>query len=100
MPQEIPRRSGLAGAAPAFAAALDGARSPARARRTDGTAYRATLPRDRLGLRGTLPGGHVHTPARRFGAGGTTEVADPGFVRDRLEVVARVRAIVTAAVTG
>src|SRR5690606_33465513 len=37
-------------------------------------AYRATLLRDRLGLHGQLPGGHVHTPVLQFGAGNTTEV--------------------------
>ncbi|WP_344606785.1 pyroglutamyl peptidase [Streptomyces glaucus] len=60
-------------------------------------AYRATLLRDRLGLRGTLPGGHVHTPVLRFGAGNTTEVTDPEFVRDRLDIIAQVRAIVAVA---
>ncbi|MEV5881314.1 pyroglutamyl peptidase [Streptomyces sp. NPDC052020] len=60
-------------------------------------AYRATLLRDRLGLRRTLPGGHVHTPVLRFGAGNTTEVTDPEFVRERLAIIAQVRAIVTVA---
>ncbi|MEU0737886.1 pyroglutamyl peptidase [Streptomyces sp. NPDC006134] len=60
-------------------------------------AYRATLLRDRLGLRGTLPGGHVHTPVLEFGAGNTTEVTDPRFVRNRLDIVAQVRAIVAVA---
>lgn len=59
-------------------------------------AYRATLLRDRLGLR-ELPGGHVHTPVLRFGAGNTTGVSDPEFVRSRLDIVAQVRAIVTVA---
>lgn len=61
-------------------------------------AYRATLLRDRLGLHGTLPGGHVHTPVLEFGAGNTTEVTDPEFVRNRLDIIAQVRAILTAAV--
>ncbi|MFV0136208.1 pyroglutamyl peptidase [Streptomyces sp. HMX87] len=61
-------------------------------------AYRATLLRDRLGLRGRLPGGHVHTPVLRFGAGNTTEVTDPEFVRNRLDIVAQTRAIVAVAV--
>ncbi|MFE7982206.1 pyroglutamyl peptidase [Streptomyces cellulosae] len=61
-------------------------------------AYRATLLRDRLGLHDTLPGGHVHTPVLEFGAGNTTEVTDPEFVRNRLDIVAQVRAIVTVAV--
>ncbi|MBX9395386.1 pyroglutamyl peptidase [Streptomyces sp. TRM72054] len=60
-------------------------------------AYRATLLRDRLGLHDTLPGGHVHTPVLQFGAGNTTEVTDPGFVRNRLDIIAQVRAIVTVA---
>ncbi|UUU34227.1 pyroglutamyl peptidase [Streptomyces sp. CA-210063] len=66
-------------------------------------AYRATLLRDRLGL-GSLPGGHVHTPVLQFGAGNTDPttgaVTDPEFVRNRLDIVAQVRAIVTVAVTG
>ncbi|MFF3844216.1 pyroglutamyl peptidase [Streptomyces sp. NPDC002328] len=67
-------------------------------------AYRATLLRDRLGLRDTLPGGHVHTPVLQFGAGNTDPatgtVTDPTFVRNRLDIVAQVRAIVTAALDG
>nr|WP_187283237.1 pyroglutamyl peptidase [Streptomyces sp. t39] len=58
-------------------------------------AYRATLLRDRLGL--TTPGGHVHTPVLQFGAGNTTEVTDPEFVRNRLDIIAQVRAIVEVA---
>ncbi|GAA3072784.1 pyroglutamyl-peptidase I family protein [Streptomyces glomeratus] len=64
-------------------------------------AYRATLLRDRLGLHDRLPGGHVHTPVLEFGAGNTDPatgaVTDPAFVRNRLDIVAQVRAIVTAA---
>jgi hypothetical protein len=67
-------------------------------------AYRATLLRDRLGLRGTLPGGHVHTPVLRFGAGNTDpatgSVTDPEFVRNRLDIVAQTRAIVAVAVSA
>ncbi|MEU6671434.1 pyroglutamyl peptidase [Streptomyces sp. NPDC046727] len=63
-------------------------------------AYRATLLRDRLGLHDRLPGGHVHTPVLRFGAGNTTEVTDPEFVRNRLDIVAQVRAIVAVAVSA
>ncbi|MFE0451544.1 pyroglutamyl peptidase [Streptomyces sp. NPDC058914] len=67
-------------------------------------AYRATLLRDRLGLHDTLPGGHVHTPVLQFGAGNTDPatgtVTDPEFVRNRLDIVAQVRAIVTAAVSA
>ncbi|MBD9701548.1 pyroglutamyl peptidase [Streptomyces sp. ID01-12c] len=65
-------------------------------------AYRATLLRDRLGLGSTLPGGHVHTPVLQFGTGNTDPatgaVTDPEFVRNRLDIIAQVRAIVTVAV--
>lgn len=65
-------------------------------------AYRATLLRDRLGLREALPGGHVHTPVLQFGAGNTDPatgtVTDPEFVRNRLDIIAQVRAIVAVAV--
>ncbi|MGW0913892.1 pyroglutamyl peptidase [Streptomyces sp. NPDC002784] len=63
-------------------------------------AYRATLLRDRLGLHGTLPAGHVHTPVLQFAAGNTSEVTDPEFVRNRLDIIAQVRAILTAAMSG
>ncbi|MFI2423085.1 pyroglutamyl peptidase [Streptomyces sp. NPDC018955] len=63
-------------------------------------AYRATLLRDRLGLHEELPGGHVHTPVLQFGAGNTTEVTDPEFVRNRLDIIAQVRSIVTVAVSA
>ncbi|MFJ5842277.1 pyroglutamyl peptidase [Streptomyces shenzhenensis] len=64
-------------------------------------AYRATLLRDRLGLHDTLPGGHVHTPVLQFGAGNTDPasgaVTDPEFVRNRLDIIGQVRAILTVA---
>lgn len=63
-------------------------------------AYRATLLRDRLGLHDRLPGGHVHTPILRFGAGNTDpagEITDPEFVRNRLDIIAQVRKILTTA---
>ncbi|ULR50359.1 pyroglutamyl peptidase [Streptomyces deccanensis] len=64
-------------------------------------AYRATLLRDRLGLGSTLPGGHVHTPVLQFGAGNTDPatgaVTDPEFVRNRLDIIAQVRTIVSVA---
>ncbi|WPP29642.1 pyroglutamyl peptidase [Streptomyces sp. CL7] len=63
-------------------------------------AYRATLLRDRLGLHDSLPGGHVHTPVLEFGAGNTTEVTDPQFVRNRLDIIAQVRSIVAVAVSA
>ncbi|MFD7403633.1 pyroglutamyl peptidase [Streptomyces sp. NPDC059866] len=62
-------------------------------------AYRATLLRDRLGLHDSLPAGHVHTPVLQFGTGNTSEVTDPEFVRNRLDIIAQVRAIITVAVT-
>ncbi|MDH6434025.1 pyrrolidone-carboxylate peptidase [Streptomyces sp. SAI-144] len=65
-------------------------------------AYRATLLRDRLGLHDVLPGGHVHTPVLEFGAGNTDpatgSVTDPGFVKNRLDIIAQVRAILVVAV--
>ncbi|MFJ9536795.1 pyroglutamyl peptidase [Streptomyces sp. NPDC101225] len=60
-------------------------------------AYRATLLRDRLGLHDALPGGHVHTPVLQFASGNTTEITDPEFVRNRLDIVAQARAIITVA---
>ncbi|WP_327314755.1 pyroglutamyl-peptidase I family protein [Streptomyces sp. NBC_01235] len=67
-------------------------------------AYRATLLRDRLGLHDRLPGGHVHTPVLQFAAGNTDPatgtVTDPEFVRNRLDIVAQVRTILTVAVSA
>ncbi|WRZ93129.1 pyroglutamyl peptidase [Streptomyces sp. NBC_01007] len=64
-------------------------------------AYRATLLRDRLGLGASLPGGHVHTPVLQFGADNTDPAAgavtDPEFVRNRLDIIAQVRAILVVA---
>ncbi|WP_308117764.1 pyroglutamyl-peptidase I family protein [Streptomyces anatolicus] len=64
-------------------------------------AYRATLLRDRLGLRDRLPGGHVHTPVLQFGAENTDPatgaVTDPEFVRNRLDIIAQVRGILRVA---
>ncbi|MEU5362601.1 pyroglutamyl peptidase [Streptomyces sp. NPDC005925] len=64
-------------------------------------AYRVTLLRDRLGLGEVLPGGHVHTPVLQFGAGNTDpatgSVTDPEFVRNRLDIVAQVRSVLTVA---
>ncbi|WP_405520992.1 pyroglutamyl peptidase [Streptomyces canus] len=65
-------------------------------------AYRVTLLRDRLGLHDVLPGGHVHTPVLEFGTGNTDPatgaVTDPGFVKNRLDIIAQVRAILVVAV--
>ncbi|MEW1641964.1 pyroglutamyl peptidase [Streptomyces sp. NPDC091219] len=64
-------------------------------------AYRATLLRDRLGLHDTLPGGHIHTPVLQFGTGNTDPatgtITDPQFVRNRVDIIAQVRALVTVA---
>ncbi|MGW6022979.1 pyroglutamyl-peptidase I family protein [Streptomyces sp. NPDC055099] len=67
-------------------------------------AYRATLLRDRLGLHDRLPGGHVHTPVLQFGAGNTDPatgaITDPEFVRNRLDIIAQVRGILTTAMNA
>ncbi|MFE9438121.1 pyroglutamyl peptidase [Streptomyces sp. NPDC006602] len=67
-------------------------------------AYRATLLRDRLGLRDVLPGGHVHTPVLEFGAGNTDPasgvVTDAEFVRNRGDIIAQVTGILRVAVEG
>ncbi|GGX86014.1 pyroglutamyl-peptidase I family protein [Streptomyces fructofermentans] len=64
-------------------------------------AYRATLLRDRLGRTSSLPGGHVHTPVLQFGTGNTDPatgaVTDAEFVRNRLDIIAQVRSILTVA---
>ncbi|WP_326707120.1 pyroglutamyl peptidase [Streptomyces cyaneofuscatus] len=66
-------------------------------------AYRATLLRDRMGLP-KLPGGHLHTPVLQFGTGNenpaTGEVTDPGFERNRSDIVRQVRALVQTAVSA
>lgn len=58
-------------------------------------AYRVTLLRDALGL--TIPGGHLHTPVLEFGAGNTTELTDPTFETNQLDIINQVRAAVTVA---
>jgi pyrrolidone-carboxylate peptidase len=60
-------------------------------------AYRATLLRDALGL--TIPGGHLHTPVLQFGAGNTTELTDPVFEQNQLDIVTQVRAVLTVALS-
>ncbi|MFF8829402.1 pyroglutamyl peptidase [Streptomyces sp. NPDC015131] len=62
-------------------------------------AYRATLLRDRMGLK-DLPGGHLHTPVLQFGAGNTGAVSDPEFLRARADITAQVRAVVAVAASG
>ncbi|MBK3569498.1 pyroglutamyl peptidase [Streptomyces sp. MBT62] len=67
-------------------------------------AYRATLLRDRLGLHDSLPGGHIHTPVLQFGTGNTDPatgtITDPQFIQNRLDIIAQVRAMVTAAMNA
>jgi pyrrolidone-carboxylate peptidase len=64
-------------------------------------AYRATLLRDRLGLHDSLPGGHIHTPVLQFGTGNTDPatgaITDPEFIRNRVDIIAQVKAMVTVA---
>lgn len=57
--------------------------------------YRTTLLRD--AVRANVPGGHVHTPVLQFGAGNTTEITDPTFVQNRVDIINQVRAIVIVA---
>ncbi|MFI0979191.1 pyroglutamyl peptidase [Streptomyces sp. NPDC021093] len=58
-------------------------------------AYRATLLRDRLGLK--IPGGHLHTPVLEFDRANSTEITDPVFVRNRSDIVAQIREILRVA---
>ncbi|TCO56657.1 pyroglutamyl peptidase [Actinocrispum wychmicini] len=58
-------------------------------------AYRATLLRD--AVRPSLPAGHVHTPVLQFDPTNTTQVTDPVFERNRTDIVAQIRAIITVA---
>jgi pyrrolidone-carboxylate peptidase len=58
-------------------------------------AYRVTLLRDALGAR--IPGGHLHTPVLEFGAGNTTELTDPTFEANQLDIINQVRAVLTVA---
>jgi pyrrolidone-carboxylate peptidase len=64
-------------------------------------AYRVTLLRDRLGLHDSLPGGHIHTPVLQFGTGNTDPatgaITDAEFVRNRVDIIAQVKAMVTVA---
>ncbi len=54
-------------------------------------AYRTTLLRDALGL--TIPGGHLHTPVLQFGPDNTTELTDPVFEANQLDIIDQVRAV-------
>ncbi|MGW7412975.1 pyroglutamyl peptidase [Streptomyces sp. NPDC054863] len=58
-------------------------------------AYRATLLRDRLGLK--TPGGHLHTPVLEFDEANRTEITDPVFVKNRSDIVAQIREILRVA---
>lgn len=58
-------------------------------------AYRATLLRD--AVRARIPGGHLHTPVLEFGAGNTTELTDPTFETNQLDIINQVRAVLTVA---
>jgi hypothetical protein len=39
----------------------------------------------------------VHTPVLQFGTGNTTEITDPEFVRNRVDIIGQVRAIIRVA---
>jgi pyrrolidone-carboxylate peptidase len=58
-------------------------------------AYRVTLLRDALGL--AIPGGHLHTPVLEFGPGNTTELTDPVFEANQLDIINQVRAVLVVA---
>lgn len=58
-------------------------------------AYRATLLRDALGL--TVPGGHLHTPVLQFAPDNTTELTDPEFAANQLDIINQIRAILAVA---
>jgi hypothetical protein len=58
-------------------------------------AYRATLLRDALGAQ--IPGGHLHTPVLEFGPGNTTELTDPVFAQNQLDIINQVRAVLVVA---
>jgi pyrrolidone-carboxylate peptidase len=58
-------------------------------------AYRVTLMRDALGVR--IPGGHLHTPVLQFSATNTTELTDPVFEANQLDIVNQVRAVLVLA---
>jgi pyrrolidone-carboxylate peptidase len=58
-------------------------------------AYRATLLRDALGL--SIPGGHLHTPVLQFDPANTTELTDPVFETNQLDIINQVRAVLVVA---
>ncbi|HEX6360772.1 pyroglutamyl peptidase [Actinophytocola sp.] len=58
-------------------------------------AYRTTLLRDALGL--TIPGGHLHTPVLQFDPANTTELTDPVFETNQLDIINQVRAVLVVA---
>ncbi|PSK93787.1 hypothetical protein CLV63_116194 [Murinocardiopsis flavida] len=61
-------------------------------------AYRNTALRDRAGR--TIPVGHVHTPRLVLGADDPAALTDAAFERDRADITAQLRAIITAALDG
>jgi pyrrolidone-carboxylate peptidase len=58
-------------------------------------AYRTTLLRDALGV--SVPGGHLHTPVLQFAPDNTTELTDPVFEANQLDIINQVRAVLTVA---
>lgn len=58
-------------------------------------AYRTTLLRDALAV--SMPGGHLHMPVLQFDPANTTELTDPVFEQNRLDIITQARAILTAA---
>ncbi|WP_207957676.1 pyroglutamyl peptidase [Streptomyces sp. YIM 98790] len=67
-------------------------------------AYRATLLRDRLGLGGSLPGGHLHTPVLEFAPENADPAegryTDPVLVANRRDITNQVKELLIAAATA
>ncbi|MFC4563052.1 pyroglutamyl peptidase [Nocardiopsis mangrovi] len=61
-------------------------------------AYRNTLLRD--ATERAIPAGHVHTPVLDLATSDPAELTDPGFERDRADIVAQLRGIVAASLAG
>jgi hypothetical protein len=53
------------------------------------------LLRDALGV--SVPGGHLHTPVLQFAPDNTTELTDPVFEANQLDIINQVRAVLTVA---
>jgi pyrrolidone-carboxylate peptidase len=58
-------------------------------------AYRATLLRDAVGA--NILGGHLHTPVLQFAEDNTSDITDPTFVQNRLDIIDQVRRILIVA---